>query len=389
VRILILSDYFPPHIGGGVEKVAEQLSSHLARRGHEVRVLTLRTRPGAPLAESACGVAIQRVPAADLTARLGFQAAWSWGLLPAVWKAVRDFRPELVHAHNLFFRTTESVVVPRVLNGAPLVTTIHLGKAAGSGLLLRTMTGAYERTVGRRVVRRSDRLIAVSEAVADHARALGARPQTIDVIPNGVDLDVFKPRQVPRNGPPRVLFVGRLVPNKGPEVLVRAAPWVLERFPEVEFVVCGDGPMRGALEREAKRLGVMRAFRFLGLVTDVPRVMQDGSVLVRPSTLEGMPLSVLEAMACGLPVVATNVGGTPELVKHGTHGYLFHPGDVNGLAGYLMVLLGNPKVAAAFGTAGRRAVETGWSWAEMSRRTEVVYERTLSPDRKGARVVAA
>lgn len=377
VRILMLSDYLPPHIGGGVEQVVDQLSTHLTRRGHRVRVLTLRTRP-APLRESREGVDIERVPATDLTGLIGMQAAWSWGIYRATWKAIRDFKPDVVHAHNLFFRTTESAGMPYIRSGSRLVITIHLGRIAAGGVGLRSMTELYERTIGRWIISRSDRLIAVSSAVAEHARSLGARPDRIDVIPNGVDLDLFKPAERPRSGPPRILFVGRLVSNKGPELLVRAAPAVLEKHPDAEFVICGDGPMRQSLELEANRLNVARAFRFPGVIRNVPEVMRDSTVLVRPSTLEGMPLTVLEAMGCGLPVIATRVGGTPELVKHGANGFLFEPGDVDGLIGHLLALLGNPRMASEFGAAGRRAVESGRTWGEMAAHTEATYQRALS-----------
>jgi glycosyltransferase involved in cell wall biosynthesis len=373
----MLSDYLPPHIGGGVEQVVDQLSARLAGRGHKVRLLTLRTRP-APLAESRGGVEIERVRATDLTGMVGLQVAWSWRIYKATWDAIRDFRPDVIHAHNLFFRTTESVAIPYMLNGSKLVTTVHLGKVVAGGAGLKAITGLHERIVGRWIIRRSDRLIAVSSAVADHARSLGARTDRIDVIPNGVDLALFKPAERPRSGPPRILFVGRLVPNKGPEILVRAAPAVLEKHPNAEFVICGDGPMRRSLEGEVNRLKIAYAFRFLGMVRKVPDVMRDGTILVRPSTLEGMPLTVLEAMACGLPVIATRVGGTPELVKHGEHGLLFEPGDVDGLIGHLLSLLGNPRMASEFGAAGRRRVESGWSWEEMTVRTESTYERALS-----------
>lgn len=373
----MLSDYLPPHVGGGVEQVVAQLSKHLVRRGHQLKVLSLRTRPAA-WSENCEGVEIQRIRAADLTAFIGVQTTWSWDIYRAMWNAIRQFKPDIVHAHNLFFRTTESACLPRMRDGSRLVTTVHLGRVTGGSLGLRTITGVYERLIGRWIIRRSDRLIAVSTAVADHARSLGARPDRLDVIRNGVDLDVFRPPCVPREGPPRILFVGRLVPNKGPDLLVRAAPKVLEKHPNAEFVICGDGPMRASLEREVASRNIAHAFRFLGLVHDVPEIMRGGTVLVRPSTLEGMPLSVLEAMASGLPVIATRVGGTPELVKHGIHGFLFDPGDVSGLVGHLLVLLGNPHIAAAFGAVGRRAVESGWSWAQMAEYTEQTYRRTLS-----------
>jgi glycosyltransferase involved in cell wall biosynthesis len=378
---MMLSDYFPPHAGGGVEQVVWQLAVRLAGRGHSVRVLTLRTTP-APRDELLHGVEVRRVPARDLTGLVGWQAAWSCPAYRSLGAELREFGPDIVHAHNLYFRTTEAVAIPRAGCTGRLVVTLHLGATEGGSLPLRFLLCAYEQTVGRLILARSARVICVSKAVARQARSLGVRPGAAKVVPNGVDTTVFHPaRQGEGNRGampgPVVLFVGRLVPNKGPDLILRAAPAILADHPGAGFVFAGDGPMRRRLERDVERAGLASVFSFVGLVDNVPEVMRNAAVLVRPSTLEGMPLAVLEAMATGLPVVATRVGGTPEVVRDGETGFLFEPGDHVALARSVSRLLADRPLAEAMGAAGRVAA-IRHSWESVVTATEAVYAEALA-----------
>ncbi len=379
LRILMLSDYFPPHAGGGVERVVSELCSGLARRGHRVAVLTLRTRP-APVRETDGDFTVVRVPARDLTGSLGFQCAFSAGLPFALRGEVRAFRPDIVHAHNLFFRTSEVAALPWPgLRGAPLVTTLHLGRFEGGSFLLRGLVRGYEATFGRLIIRRSAHIMAVSEAVAAHARRAGGGRVPVTTVPNGVDLGRFRPGPFGRpSSSQTVLFVGRLVQNKGPDVLLRSAPRVLSRHPRARFDLVGEGPMRPRLEGLAETLGIADSVRFLGLRDDVDERMRRASVFVRPSHVEGMPLTVLEAMACGLPVVATPVGGTPELIRDGENGHLVPVDDTDALAESVMSVLDSPQRARELGRRARATVEEGHGWDGVVERTEAVYEQVLA-----------
>ncbi len=193
MHILILTDYFPPHLGGGVERVTSELATGLVRRGHRVSVLALRTCP-APRLESSGLLTIHRSPAIDLTRFAGVQVAVSLAVWADARKLIREFRPEVVHAHNLFFRTTETAAWLKRGPGVPLVTTLHLGRAEGGGRCLNLLVRAYEGTAGRYIIKRSDHLIAVSEAVADHARRIAGNGIPLTVIPNGGDAGLFHPR---------------------------------------------------------------------------------------------------------------------------------------------------------------------------------------------------
>jgi glycosyltransferase involved in cell wall biosynthesis len=376
LKIDVFTDYFPPHLGGGVERVVDEICRRLARQGHVLRVFTFNT-DRAPAREVVDGVRVYRAPAIQLTRFTRMQASLSPGLLPLAWRLARSEPPDILHAHNLFFFSTPAAVLLRHLVRRPLVTTLHLGSVRRLGGSSGLLASSYERLLGRAVVRGSDRLVAVSSAVARHAIHLGARPERVRVIANGVDTSRFHPDAGRRNGAFRIACVGRLIFNKGPQYLVEAAPEVLLARPEAEFVFVGDGPLRPHLEKRARQLGVSHRLTFLGTRPDVASILQTCDILVRPSLLEGMPLTVLEAMACGLPVVATPVSGTAELVRHGENGLLVPSADPASLARAILRLMADESLREAQGREGRRLVERGYGWDAVAAKTLAVYRELL------------
>ena len=133
----------------------------------------------------------------------------------------------------------------------------------------------------------------------------------------------------------------------------------------------------GSLQEQAQQTGVSKSVQFLGMRHDVPELMCQSALFVRPSSLEGMPLTVLEAMASGLPVVATPVGGTQELVDDGVHGRLVPVGDSEALAKAVIELLDEPSLAKEMGRRGHHLVEEGYSWDRVVEQTEQVYEQVM------------
>ncbi len=381
IKVDVFTDYFPPHLGGGVERVVDEVCRRLARQGHRLRVFTFNTDPSreGPAYEEVEGVQVYRAPALQMTRLTRMQAAFAPGLLPLAWRAARSDPPDILHAHNLFFSSSLAAVVLRRFLKKPLVTTLHLGSLRYLRGAAGFLASSYERTVGRAIVRNSDRLIAVSGAVAAHAVRLGARPESVRVVANGVDAERFRPGGSRRRRAFRIACVGRLIFNKGPQYLLEAAPEVLRAHPETEFIFVGDGPLRADLQKRARQMGVAGRMAFLGTQRDVASILRRCDILVRPSLLEGMPLTVLEAMACGLPVVATPVAGTAELVRQGENGLLVPPGDPSSLAQAILRLIEDPELRRAQGRSGRRLVTSGYSWDAVSARTLAVYRELLSP----------
>ena len=216
-----------------------------------------------------------------------------------------------------------------------------------------------------------------------------ARPDCrVTPIPNGVDTRVFRP--VPlgerhhrwRFGAKHVaLIVGHLSDVKGYPVFLRAAARVASAMEDCAFVALGGETVQpgfGAeLERLAEDLGIGGRVNFLGWRTNVAEIMQAADVVVLPSLAEGLPIAILEAMACAKPVIATRINGVPEAVQHGVSGVLVEPRDVEALAAAMQQLFRNPETARAMGKAGRRAAEQQFSTGRFVSRVEAVYQALL------------
>jgi glycosyltransferase involved in cell wall biosynthesis len=232
-------------------------------------------------------------------------------------------------------------------------------------------------------------VVAVSGAVRDAWAAAGLSAERVVVVPNGVDLaegraapGAAERRAVRRElgvaqGAPVVATVSLLRPGKGLEVLLAAAPAVLAAHPRARFAVVGDGPARAELEAGAAAGGVGEAVAWTGFRRDVPALLAAADLFVLPSLDDAFPTAILEAMAAGLPVVATRAGGIPEIVDDGATGLLVPPGDAAALARAISTLLADPAARKSLGEAGRRRAGERFSTAAWLGRLERVYGEAL------------
>lgn len=201
----------------------------------------------------------------------------------------------------------------------------------------------------------------------------------VTVIPNGVDTDFFRPPRQTRAGEPIILCVARMVPEKDHETLIRAFRLMHRDHPGAQLWLVGDGPRKTAMEQLAQQILPPGRVRFLPGRTDLRPLLEQASLFALSSRHEAFPNVVLEAMAMGLPVVATKVGGLPELVVPGETGWLPPPGNAPALAGAMSQLLGDPETRRAFGRAGRERVERNFALEVMVRRHGEVFETLLAP----------
>jgi glycosyltransferase involved in cell wall biosynthesis len=230
----------------------------------------------------------------------------------------------------------------------------------------------------RRVIRRMERVVAVSEGQAVKVRRAGVRPDRVAVIRNAVHAERFDAVDpagrralldlFPRAPGLVVGAIGRLSPEKGFDLLVVAAGAVAAERPEAGFVLFGDGPLRGALEEQVARAGLGGRFVLAGHRTDIDRFLPHLDVMAMSSHTEGLPVALLEAMAAGVPVVATAVGGIPEVVEEAASGYLVLPGDPAALADRLRRLLADAGERRAFGARGRARVREDFTFAAQAER---------------------
>ena len=205
-------------------------------------------------------------------------------------------------------------------------------------------------------------------------RSEGCPAHKVFMVPNGVDTERFKP--LPANetlrqslglaeSTPVAAIVAALRPEKNHELFLRAARRVHDTLPQAKFLVIGDGPRRADLEAFVASLGLQDAVRFLGTRSDVPEILSLVDTLVLSSHMEANPVSILEALSCGKPVVATRVGSIPETVQDGTNGYLVEAGDEQAMAQRIGQILQSRALSASLGAAGRRGVVEHWSLDRM------------------------
>ncbi len=231
-----------------------------------------------------------------------------------------------------------------------------------------------------------DRYITCGEAMRRTlVRDCGFPEHRVVSIPTGVDERFFQiERHAGRKrefgiapGSPMVANIGILRKVKGHEILLAAVPGILKSFPDVCFLLVGDGPRRAALEAKAAELGISGHVRFTGFIDDVSGILSCADVVVNSSWSEGLPQSVLQALAAGVPVVATAVGGVPEVVRDGDTGILVPPGDHDALATGVSRMLARPSDLADVLRRGRELVTERFSLAGMLNQTERLYRDVL------------
>src|SRR5437870_4684520 len=325
--------------------------AELRQRGVEVRILSLRQ------------TSEQLRHGIGTEAGLGQRVVYD----PREFRAVlREFRPELLHAHF----ATEPTAAARELAAelrVPFTFTAH-----GYDIYRRPPADFADRASAASAV------ITVSEANARYiVKTFGVPTAQVHVIPCGVNAERFSPHGE-RLEPPHVVCVARLSPVKNLGLLLEACASLRARGVQFRCALIGDGPCRDELEAMRARLGLARVVELAGAAeqAEVLAWWQRATVAVLTSESEGMPVSLMEAAACGVPAVAPAVGGIPELVEDGVTGLLVPVGDTQALAAALEQLLRNPELAARMGMAARRRVEERFSlmgqvdrllalWAEL------------------------
>jgi glycosyltransferase involved in cell wall biosynthesis len=224
------------------------------------------------------------------------------------------------------------------------------------------------------------KVVANSGAAADRLLLERVAEHKIAVVPNGVDRQPPAPREL-RAALRRVIAVANLRPEKGHDVLIDSAVHVLQRFPDARFELVGGGPLLESILARAESRNVARAFDVRGHrddVADAAPHLRAADAAALPSRSEGMPLALLEAMAAGLPVIASRVGGMLEIVDEGRTGLLVPPDDPRALAERICQLMANPTLATTLGNAARRDVESRYSFDRMVAAFELVYLTELS-----------
>jgi len=339
----------------------------LAERGFDVELVMLHEgEPGASeLAErlETAGVPVDRVRIATAASPRAFAR---------LLRIVRTKRPEILHTH-LVHADFHGLVAGRLARVPVLVSTKHGFNPFRDG---RSFAAA-DRAIGRL----ADVHIAISRGLARYlAEREGFAVESFEIVHYGIEPGPAPP---PLPGSPRLAVVGRLIPIKGHDSLLHAVAEARSAVPGLALEIAGGGELEAELRGTVARLGLDDAVSFLGHVPEIGAVFERTEIVVVPSLGEGFGMVALEAMERGRPVIASAVGGLPELVDDGRTGLLVRPSDVSALATAIRELAGDPARAAAFGAAGRERALAEFSQARCTDRTVELYRAAL--DAAGAR----
>ncbi len=359
---------------GGTERVVWELATRLNRQRFDVQVWLSPARAVTPLAEAlkAREVPVRRVREVD--------SRWDWNGMFATWRALRETKPALLHVHHVWPAADRYLSSLADAAGVPhLVVTEHI---------VGTPHSAGQVRLKRRELKQAAVVTAVSAAVADSlVRDYGADRTRIRVVPPGADTpDPAREEPLARQFrqhlgagllKPLLVCVGRLERQKGQDVLLDAVAELRRRGHECVVALAGDGTERKPLEHRAATLGLRDHVRFLGALEDPVPLIAAASVVAMPSRWEGLPLVLLEAMMRGRTVVASAVGGIPEVLVDGVNGSLVPAGDATALANALEHLVRQPDLALQLGRQAARDVSDDFTWARVVQHYEGVYDEVL------------
>ena len=374
-RVAMLIQKYYPHVGGA-ERQIQRLVPRLQTRGFEVCIIT-RHEPGLSRFEMVDGAPVYRLvcPGPKPLAAL-FYIAGAFALLSRL-------RPDLIHAHEILSPASAALLAKRFF-GWPVVVKVLRGGMRGDVYKLKRRVLWKQRF--QTLCHGIDSFVVISQEIDQELTTLGVPAAKRAFIPNGVDTETFAPpNDLQKNQlraqlllpaeAPLVIYLGRLTFEKRVDHLIRIWPTIRDAFPQAQLLIIGTGPE----EENLRALGSsVPGVKFTGQVNDALTYLQAADLFVLPSATEGLSNSLLEAMSTGLPVVATSVGGTPDVITHGENGYLIPPDDLPALTTGLLTLLSDPALGAHLGVQGRSRIQKNFSLDSIATRLSTLYQSLLA-----------
>jgi glycosyltransferase involved in cell wall biosynthesis len=366
-RILLINYEFPP-LGGGAGNATQNIARELSNLGTDVRVLTTRFR-GQPTMSQLDGYQIHRVR----TPRRNEDRSSPFEMLmfillatPAALRVTKGWRPDTTIA---FFGIPSGPVALalKMFRRIPYIVSLRGGDVPGHQPDQLATLHALTRPLIRVIWRHAKAVVANSEGLRILALRT-AKNHDVCIIPNGVDTALFcPPESAPSNETPLLLYVGRVSEEKGLDDLINALGEIKSTAWRLKLI--GDGPYMTTLRPLVNKVGIQDRVDFLGWLPREALIKhyQSADIFTFPSKHEGMPNSVLEAMSCGLPVLATRISGNEELVHDGTNGFLVAPSTPHALTAALTNMLATPGQRSTLGAESRRIVLQSYDWQRAAR----------------------
>ena len=352
---------------GGAERALYELSRRLTERGYEVTILT-GIIPNAPREEIIDDILVIR-SGLPVSARYLRHLTSSLSILRRILGKTESF--DLIHSHMIHYPTYLALLARCRGLSSRVIATAH-----GSDVnryLMKSSLGP----VLLYGLRHTNAVIGVSRPIAEALRRFGVPPNKIQYIPNGVDTAFFIPTS--GSGQYDLLFFGRLKKEKGIQFVLTAVAGLKREGRRLKLAIVGQGPFLVDLKLMVPSLGIESSVDFLGAMqgNSLRNVIWSSKIVVVPSLTEGLPLTLLEAMSCGKPVISARVGGIPDVVTDGVDGLLVQPGDAEALKDKIRMCLDDSELRDRLGKRARLSVEENFDWDRIVEKTMCLYDTVL------------
>lgn len=374
LHICIVVGSFPPNCAG-IGNYAYNLSKKLIEHGHKVTVFTRGVWNRSCIIEKVEGILVYRIRFIPL---YPFHVELHGIFLNKIFKSLENSF-DLIHIH--------SPLVPLVHTKLPRVVTEHgttKGDIDNSSLkdvhsIILHFFSQKLISLDSKAIKNSNRITTVSKSCAEELRNEYGINREITVINNGVDTNYFTPKIRNVTKEPYILYTGRLDSRKGLVDLIESAKYICKKHPEIKFILTGKGANKKYLEQKIKDIELENNFYFSGFVDQLKLIeyYQYASIYVLPSYYEGLPTTLLEAMSCGLPSIATDVAGNSEVIKDGENGLLVPPKNPKKLADTINKLLDDDRLRNKIGTNARTHIVENYDWEIIADKIEEIYKSIM------------
>lgn len=378
VKVVQVAPEFPPPLMGGGGYHVYNLSKELVRKGLDVTVFTLNIGNTFLLRKTEVEIHFDKVKVFRVPA--SYIPKTTYPIAPQLIPLLLKENPDIIHTHGYQSFTSDVAATVSKIKKTPLVLTLH-GFPRGFN---RPIRKAYFNLIGKETLRKATKIISVSRMVAHEFRAIGVSEKKMTIVPNGIDLeeykqlpteDLFRKRLNIEEDEKIVLTIGRLEKIKGFQYLIRALPSIIEEVGSTKLVIAGPEFNYGVrLKKLAKEAKVKDHVIFYGPINGKEKLeaFSAANIVAVPSLYEGFGMLLLEAMAAGKPLVATNTGAAPELIQNGKNGILANLGDAEDLAGKVIKLLSDDRLMSFISLESRRTVEA-FDWGKVSEHVHKLY----------------
>ena len=380
MRVQMIVRLFFPWVGGA-ERQAHKLSKMLKEKNVEVEISTGWWFRGTPQREVLDGIPVFRNQTLWEMFRIRglrrfggylYMITLFWHL----WRRRAEY--EILHVHGLNYHAAVAVLAARWFGRKTVVKLANSGQASD----IRKMTMGQQLPLSRFLLPlalQSDRFVATNRAIVQELISVGVPADKITQLPNGVESDAIPVKVAyTLHTPVRLIFVGRLHEQKGLDVLLAAFQQLLKQHPSLRLQLLGDGPLREDLLALSQHLGIARQVDFVGMTEQVFEHLQQSDIFILPSRAEGHSNALLEAMACGLPVIVSDIPANLDVIENKRNGLTFAAGDPASLVNAVMLLLENLGLRERVGQMARQTIESQYSLSYIADRYISLYNDLLS-----------